>query len=714
MANQLLATFYVQSPEFLYGNVTVTAQIHYQSGNNWYQNTSELTTTVTSAHYEEPDGTQRYRYKVDVFRVETSTWNNNRNVYYYPLHKAGTYKRRLAVTFNNSFTLTRMIFLSIQPELHVYRLGDGSEEQIDLVRTEETVISQNPLHINRAVSLVTDANTLEARNIPITEPNDYKGTVFVTSNLPVDSYSDDVSLEAGGEYNYERWLRLADKIRMTRKIGNSEYKWNDDYGSYPVIRTDTQGKKYVSFISGGDDNYYETALLDYPYYGAVELGLEKPFLDMPIRVEAALELRTRAMPRYTGIGETVENTPLVILPLLVTLKTHHAVTLTPSRIVLNEDNNDTTFATVEANDGADWSFTNVDSRITVTPSSGTGKAAVIIRKASAVELTGNFLNISLTIMSTVDASKHPDIDGEYVVSDSANVHLEKYQPVRNALIPRMADSTAAEGVSIVHMPNDTANELHAEFTSTSSNYASFAINSASDILTIDTGEAVLLDKIEIRGQNVRRLVAPNTYRGGSAVAFSLYGSNDPDSEWTLLRNGGNLTDISAITTTTSTVGSWVWGSTTTTNIVNGFAAQNCPSCGIPLTFCTVCGQVSCPNFDFEEYYNYSNTCSYGHDVWGRHYDLYWNNGSSDSFTPPDYWTTAYRYYRLVPINRSTAGEEMACAIFSIDICKRETAMPVSIPAGNVSDNIGTTATNLVRTFDGNDSSSLSVASNVPI
>jgi hypothetical protein len=138
MADQLLATFYVQSPEFLYGNIPVTAQVQY------------------------------------------------RNV-------------------------------------------EGM--QVDLVHTAETVVSQNPMIKQLTVNVADTPEALAARNINLTELNDYKGTVFVKSNLPVNTYSDDLSVESNqsSEYDYDVWLRLQNRIRMTRKIGNSEYKWNDGY-----------------------------------------------------------------------------------------------------------------------------------------------------------------------------------------------------------------------------------------------------------------------------------------------------------------------------------------------------------------------------------------------------------------------------------------------------------------------------------------------------
>jgi hypothetical protein len=695
MANQLLATLYVQSPEFLYGNVTVTAKVQYQSGNNWYENTSELSTTVTNAHYTDSDGQQRYRYKVDVFRTESSQYdpNTGQYVYYYPLHKAGTYKRRLLVTVNNSFTLERMIYLTIQPNLHVYReriQESGERSQEDLVTTTETVTSQNPLQKQVTVNVLSTPEALSAREVKLTESNDYKGTVFVKSNLPVDTYCDDLSIESNdtNSYDYDVWLRLNNQIRVTRKIGTNEYKWNDNYGSYPIVKTDTQGK-YVSSISDNSDNYYETQLLNYPYYGAAALGLEKPFLDMPLVVESNLRLYGRGVSRYTGIGETVETTAPVILPLQAVLKTVHAVKLMPSVVTLDEDNNYTSFVTVEANDGADWTFAPVDNRITVTPSSGTGRAAVVIKKGVAFNPSTHFVNVPLTVTSTVNAATYPDIEGNYIVSDTAAVHIEQYVPAHNSLIPKMGSDTMS-GVTIRHIPNDTANELNMDF-----NNAAFAITSVDDILIIDTGEAVVLDTIEIKGQNIRRLIAANTYKGGAAIAFSLYGTNEPEGVWTLLRNGSAVTDVPANTGTTSTIGAWTYGSTTTVSIKNNYVVPICPQCGAPLIFCPICGQFACSTFDFEQYYNNGTTCDYGHDVWGYHYYDYYNYyDTPPTFIPPAQWTTAYRYYKLVPVCQSSSDVEMSCTLSALNIYKKIVATPVTIPTAGISDNNGTSSYDL--------------------
>jgi len=383
----LLATFYVEAPHNLFEDIAVAARIQQPSGNNWWNDDdwgSNFRVTVAPAHYEDPvhNNQLRRRYKIDIFRREETAWHNDREVRYYRLHQAGTYRRRLRVLFNNVEVLTRMIYITIQPDIQVHREAGGT--QIDMVRTTtEAVISENPLNIQRTVNVVNTAEALAAREIHIAEPNDYRGTVFVKSNLSVDVYSDDLSVEsADEEWSDEVWLRLKEQIRMTRRVGRTEYRWRR--WDNPV-RTDAQGNRFTFFIAGsGEDNWDETALLDYPWYDAVELGLEKPLLELPLLVNAALTLHGRGVSRYTGTGETTTQTAPVNLPLTATLETPHTVKITPSIVTLNEDNNYTSFIAVETNDGVNWNFSPVDSRITITPSSGTGRAAVVVRKELGV------------------------------------------------------------------------------------------------------------------------------------------------------------------------------------------------------------------------------------------------------------------------------------------------------------------------------------------
>jgi hypothetical protein len=350
-----------------------------------------------------------------------------------------------------------MVYITIQPDVHVYRLQDGSEGQIALVSTEEIVVSQNPLNVHRTVNIVNSAEALDARNIVIPSnsylltPNSFSPTVFVKSNLPIDTYSDDFSVENIGGLSSEAWMRLKNQIRMTRRVGNTNYWWRT--WDNP-IKTNAQGEQYVPFIADTTESFNEV-LLDRPWYSAVELGLEKLPLELPLAVAVAFRIRSRNVSRYTGTGEATTQTPPVNLLLTAILKTAHAVSITPPLVTLNEDNNYTSFVTVEANDGANWTFTNVDSRITVAPTSGTGRAAVIVKAADGRQQTIAFENVPLTITSTVNPADYPDIIGEYEVSGTAEVHLEQYTPTRNALIPKM-DSNTSEGITITPPSNGGA------------------------------------------------------------------------------------------------------------------------------------------------------------------------------------------------------------------------------------------------------------------
>ena len=472
MSDQLLATFYVQSPEFLYGDITVTARVTQQSGNDWWENTSELRCVVTNAHYEDGNGLRR-RYRIDVFRVAVEEWQWNDSTgqseltwFYYRLRNAGTYRRRLEVRFNNTPntsppSLARMLYITIQPDLHVYVKEE--DRTIDMIRTDATVISQNPLVRTVNVNVVETSEALAARDIAVTQSTNYKGSVFIKSNFLVDAYSDDFSLESGVDEwgsSADTWLRLKNQIRLTRRIGNSLYRWHDGWGSNPIIHTDAQGE-HVRFITDSNNSDYESALLNATSPDAVELGLEKPLLELSLAVKSALTLYGRATPRYTGNGETITSTEPVLLPLQVAMKTVHAVKITPTVVTLDEDNNYTAFVAVEANDDTHWTFYDIDDRITLSPSSGTGRAAVIVRKADSFQLWHeHFIQVPLNIVSTVNAVEYPDIDGSYSASDSADVHIEQYVPDRNALIPRQEGGSFDRSLSTHGSVGTWNNNLH--------------------------------------------------------------------------------------------------------------------------------------------------------------------------------------------------------------------------------------------------------------
>ena len=228
MADQLLATFYVQSPEMPYIDMTVTARVQYPAwNNNWWEDTSQLRCTVTNAHYADENG-QRRRYKIDVFRTAYEDWYNDRYVHYYPLSKAGTHRWRLQVLVGNNVMLERMLYITIQPNLHIFKMA---AERIDLVYTEETVVSQNPLVKQLAVKINDTAEAMAARTIALSQSNAYKETIFVQTNVPIDLVSNDLTEESSEDDYYSRnqWLQLKDAITVTRKIRNTDYQWGGYY-----------------------------------------------------------------------------------------------------------------------------------------------------------------------------------------------------------------------------------------------------------------------------------------------------------------------------------------------------------------------------------------------------------------------------------------------------------------------------------------------------
>ena len=65
-----------------------------------------------------------------------------------------------------------------------------------------------------------------------------------------------------------------------------------------IIKTDTRGQ-FIPFIENTNNGYYDAGLpsLDIlPFLAPVELGLEKPLLALPLKVEAGLQLYAPGVP----------------------------------------------------------------------------------------------------------------------------------------------------------------------------------------------------------------------------------------------------------------------------------------------------------------------------------------------------------------------------------------------------------------------------------
>ena len=434
---QLLASYYVEATNYLNDPVGLPAgdvriERSPDNGNTWVPDSlsrpannsstpaTNFWTEIIQRSYQS-SGQTRYYYKIDVYRGATT-----RDSTTYRLIEPGIYERRLAVehegTSGNTITLTRKVYLTIQPDIEVYRTVN--DQAVPLITTAKATPSTNPLKILKTITVENTSDALAARKVLMNNANKHKASVSIKTNVRCDAYCNDFSHETSPTFasiaTYT-WLLLLGKIRMKR----SGTQWSGSTTN-PVIQSDYQGDKYVNAVPSNN----ETHTLDF----------EKPILILPLHVSSNLELRFAVGKKFTDNGNGAdENYPAVALPLSVILKTTHACIVTPSVITLDEDNNYTSFVAVEANDGINWTLPNVDPRLTVSATSGTERMGVVVRKNTAFSLNDtDFHNITLTAQSVVDSLVYPDIDGNYTESDTVNVHVEAYKHTRNALIPKQS------------------------------------------------------------------------------------------------------------------------------------------------------------------------------------------------------------------------------------------------------------------------------------
>ena len=178
-----------------------------------------------------PD-TGAQRYKIDVYR----TWNTS-NGGFYNLQEAGAYRRRLRIRSNNNFPTStdgdllpsREIFITIQPNLHVYC------KENDLVRTTETIHTLNPLNKQVDIKIVK-----EGQSINLIQSDNYTGTIFIKANVGMNIYNDNLVVENSSL----TWLLLTKAFRITRQRNDTDSQWSSS-----SIQTDIQGKRYAPFIS---------------------------------------------------------------------------------------------------------------------------------------------------------------------------------------------------------------------------------------------------------------------------------------------------------------------------------------------------------------------------------------------------------------------------------------------------------------------------------
>ena len=510
MANKVIATFYLESPEFpltaVPSGTTLTAQLQSLSNGTWTHDTSSLTASAPAAETYSVGGQTRYRYRVDVSRLETAT-NSGR----WQPEAAGTTYRRLVVTLGST-TLTRDIYLTVQPEVHVYR-ENPNNTQTELVRTD---ISGTANPANRQKTLVVNPalDAIAAREILLNGSNAYKGNIFVKANFPINAYCEDLTPETAAGLLTTTWLLLQNKIHVTRYGGGSqsgEQKWvNSALPNIPAIKADGL-EHYVELVT--------SSLVSYP----VNLQFEKLLLAIPRLIESALSLRAGTADRYTGVGtNTTTSTLPLTLPLTIRLTMPHAIKVTPPVITLDEDNNYTSFITVETNDGDTWSLPTNHPSLTFTPSTGTGRTAVVIKKDVLFNWNNlNFHDISITATSTVDAVT--------ITSDLIHVHLERYTETRNALIPKQSGASLA-------IPSAWESFKHTLTDAGSAGAwagGTFAVNNLAGFPTID----VALDQPHrIRSWSLQSV---NTSTGQRATRLILSGRT-MDGQWKILDDTGTL------------------------------------------------------------------------------------------------------------------------------------------------------------------------------
>ena len=404
-ATSLIASFYVETPVRLSEPVTVTASIQSSTNGTTWSSQNNLTATCTTEFYNE-SGQQRYYYKINVSRTQLFTA--------FLLTAPGAYMFRLNVSVDGNAMTPRLIYLTMQPDVRVYREIGGTQR--DFITTTSTTLSANPVNIQKTFALNETQAALDARKIFINESNNE--SVFIQSTLPTNMYGDDFTVNtadptSSGASTY--WLAFLNKIRMTRHAGTAGTTASG--WSSSAIKTEVN-KEYVELATGS-----ATAL--------VKLGLEKFPLPIPLLDLFELELRA-AFEHYIDGGGGTKGTLQMSLPLSVTLQTPRTFKISPSDITLNETNGYTSFVSVEANDDVNWTLTP-GSGLEVSSTSGVGSEMRMVKINPDTFHWGNndFHTLTLTAESTVDQS---------TLSETVNVHVERFFPTKNALIPKSTGS----------------------------------------------------------------------------------------------------------------------------------------------------------------------------------------------------------------------------------------------------------------------------------
>ena len=310
--------------------------------------------------------------------------------------------------------MPRDILITILPHLHI----DHNENAI--VYTIENISLENPL--KKDVNIV---GLDETYLLLLNENNNHNNNVFIMSNILLDIINENLVAENNGN----TWILHDSFLKITRTNGGLNQMWRD----HDIVQNDEETR--IPFISQINNSNNAGA--------SIKLGFEKPKLALPLSASTEFKILPKETTRYTGDEDSTETITIDSTVLEVKVQNKHILKIIPSTITLDEYNNYTSFICIETNDDVSWFIDNIDERITVDKTDSTGRACVIVKKSDTFNLNENFTSIPLIVKSSVE---------DVTIEDFASIHLEKYTPVRNAIIPKM-ESNNCEDTTIEYVAN---------------------------------------------------------------------------------------------------------------------------------------------------------------------------------------------------------------------------------------------------------------------
>jgi hypothetical protein len=397
MANTLLSTFYVQVTSETSTTPVVDAKMQVRpsgSSSGWENNNTNFAIVIGDSDDEK-------RYKIDVYLKEEEDTSEDK-----PFATAGTKSFRLHVTFDGMGAIDRMIYITVQPKVRVYREKDG-ETQEDIFITEYKNTASNPANYTTEYKETTNSNKISLAK------DNYSGNIFVEGNFPLDVTGNNTNGTADSTLELNKVVSgglIIDDIFVMRNYNGSDW-------DRPSVINNT-----ISLV-----NSWQTVSI-------LPLEFTKTPYALEISGESLFYILGKSVARYTGTGTATEQKDYSIsIPLIATLTMPHELALYPDVLTLDEDNSFTSFITVETNAG--WKFSSVPSQLEVTPSIGTGRTVVVVvKKKDSVNLAiPSLTTVTLSAESTGQTPK---------LTDSTEVRLDKCNETTNALIPLKTSADA--------------------------------------------------------------------------------------------------------------------------------------------------------------------------------------------------------------------------------------------------------------------------------